>query len=90
MTWNPALLFKQEELESDPTWNNVSGAAKRLHIDEFKMQIKLEIAQLLVNESDLNFVKMHLLHHFSDYFRQIGDLLNVSSELSDKEIMDLK
>jgi len=35
-------------------------------------------------------VKMNLLNNFSDHIRQIGNLLNVSSELQEKAIMDLK
>jgi len=33
---------------------------------------------------------MHLLNHFSDHIRQLGNLLNVNSELPVKEMMDLK
>jgi len=74
-------LDKQEEQESDPTWNNHSAAAKHLRVDEDKMQIESEIAQHLVDESDFHFVKMHLLNHFSDHIRQLANLVNVSSEL---------
>ena len=83
-------LDKQEERESDPAWNNLSAAAKRRRVDEDKTQIESEIAQHLVDESDFNFVKMHLLNHFSDHIRQLGNLLNVSSELPEKAMMDLK
>jgi len=83
-------LDKQEEWESDPAWNKLSPAAKRHCVDEDKMQIESEIAQHLVDESDFNFVKMHLLNHFSDHIRQLGNLLNVSSELPEKAMMDLK
>jgi hypothetical protein len=83
-------LDKSEEQESDPTWNNLSVAAKCRRIDEDKMQIESEIAQHLVDESDFNFVKMHLLNHFSDNIRQLGNLLNVSSKLPEKAMMDLK
>ena len=54
------------------------------------MQIRSEIAHHLVDESDFDFVKMHLLNHFSDHIPQHGNLLNVSSELSEKARMDLK
>jgi len=77
-------LDKQEERESDPAWNNLSLAAKRLRVDEDKMQIESEIAQHLVNESDFSFVKMHLLNHFCDHIRWLGNLLNVSSKLPKK------
>jgi len=83
-------LDKQEERESDPAWNNDSAAAKRRRVDEDKTQIELDIAPHLVDESDFNFVKMHLLNHLSDHIRQLGNLLNVSSELPEKAMMDLK
>jgi len=83
-------LDKQEEWGSDPTWNNLSAAAKRGQVDEDRTQIESEIAQHLVDESDFNFVKMDLLNHFSDHIRQLGKPLNVSSELQQKAMMDLK
>jgi hypothetical protein len=33
---------------------------------------------------------MHLLNHFSDHIRQLGNLLNVRSELPEKAMMDYK
>jgi hypothetical protein len=54
------------------------------------MQIESEIAQHFVNESDLNFVKMHLLNHFSDHICQLHNLLNVTSELPEKVMMYFK
>jgi thiaminase len=54
------------------------------------MQTQSEIAQHLVHELDFNFVKMHLLNHVSDHIRQLGNLLNVSSELPEKAMMDIK
>jgi hypothetical protein len=83
-------LDKQEEWESDPAWNNLSAAAKRRWVDEDKTQIESEIAQHLVDESDFNFVRMHLLNHFSDHICQLGNLFNVSSELPEKAMMDYK
>jgi len=65
-------------------------AAKHRRVDEDKMQIESEIAHHLVDQSDFNFVKMHLLNHFSDHIRQLGNILNVSSELPEKAMMDLK
>jgi len=81
---------KQEEWESDPPWNNLSAAAKWCRVVEEKTQIEWEIAQHLVDELDFNFVKMHLLNDFSDHIRQLGNLLNVSSELPENAMMDLK
>jgi hypothetical protein len=83
-------LDKQEERESDPAWNNLSAAAKRCRIDEDKTMTESDIAQHLVDKSDFNFVKMHLLNHFSEHICQLGNLLNVSSELPEKAMMDLK
>jgi len=60
-------LDEQEDRESDPASNNLSAATKRHRVDEGKTHIESEIAQHLVNESDFNFVKMHLLNHFSDH-----------------------
>jgi hypothetical protein len=74
-------LDKQEEWESDPAWNNLSAAAKHHRVDEDKMPVESEIAKHLVDESDFNFVKMHLMTHFSDHIRQLGSLSNSSSEL---------
>ena len=83
-------LDKKEEWESNPAWNNLSAAAKRRCVDEDEMQIEWEIAQHLVDESDFNFVKMHLLNDSSDHIRQLGNLSNVSSELPEKAMMDPK
>jgi len=54
------------------------------------MQIKGKIEQHLVNESDFNFLMMHFLNHFCDHIYPLGNLLNVSSELPEKAIMDLR
>jgi len=83
-------LDKQEEWESDPAWNDLSAAAKRRRVDVDITQIESGIAQHLVDESDFNFVKMHLLNHFSNHIRQLGNLVNVSSELPEKGMMDRK
>jgi len=83
-------LDRQEERESDPAWNNFSVAAKCHRVDEEKTHIESEIAQHLVDESDFNFVEIHLLNHFSDHIRELGNILDVSSELTEKAMMDLK
>jgi len=80
----------QEEWESDTDWNTLSAPAKRRHVDDDKIQIESEIAQYLVDESDLNFVKMHLLTHFCDHILQLGNLVNVSFELPEKAMMYLE
>jgi hypothetical protein len=83
-------LEHQEERGSHPAWNNLSVAAKCCCIEEDKTQIKSEIGQHFVNESDINFVKMNLLNHSSDDIRQLGNLVNVSSEHPEKAMMDLE
>jgi len=54
------------------------------------MQMDSGIAQHLVDESDFNFVKIHLLDHFSDHIHQHGNLLDLSSELPEQTIKDLE
>jgi len=81
---------KQEERESYLAWNNLSAPGKLRRVDEDRTQIESGIAQHLADESDFNFVKMHLLNHFSDHIRQLGNLLNVSSELPEEAMMDHK
>jgi len=83
-------LDKKEQLDSDPTWDYVSVAAKCRCVDEHQTQIKSQIAEHLVDESDFNFVMMPLLNHFSDYFRQLGNFLNICTELPEKVMMDHK
>jgi len=80
----------QEEWQCDPAWKNLSMAAKHRCIDEDETQIKSDIVQHLVAESHFNLVMMHLPNHFSDHICQLGNLINVSSELPEKAMMDLK
>jgi len=83
-------LDKQEERESDPAWSNHSAAAMHCLVDDYKTQIKLEIAQHLADELDFNYVTIHLLNHFSDHIRQVGNLFNVCSKLPEQSMRDLK
>jgi len=83
-------LDLHHELNSNPTLSNLWVAAKRHYVDEDKMLIKSEIAQHVVDKLDFNFVTMHLLNHFSDHIRQHRNLLNASSELPEKPMMDPK
>jgi hypothetical protein len=48
-------LVKQNEWESDPSWNNFTAAAKNHCIDEHKIQIKAGGAQHVVDKSNFNF-----------------------------------
>jgi hypothetical protein len=59
-------LNKQQEWESNHTWNNLSAAAKRYCIKHDKAHIDSEIAPHLVNISDNNVVPMRTLNHSSD------------------------
>jgi hypothetical protein len=86
---NQLTLDTQNEQQSDRAGNNVSADAKCWRVDEDKIQIESQIAQHLADESDFNFVKMHLLNHFSDHIRQLGNLLHVSFELSHRDVRDL-
>jgi len=63
-------LDEQEVWESDPLRGNLSVAVKPYTIDVYKMQMKSDIAQHILNKSDFNYVKMHLVNHFTDYIRQ--------------------
>jgi len=83
-------LDKQEEWEWDPAWKRHSAAAEGSHIDEDTTQMESEIAQHLVDESDFNFVNMHLLNHFFDHIWPVGNNLNASSDLPERVMMDLK
>jgi len=83
-------LDKLEEWESDPTWNNLLGAATHRQVDDDEMQIKLEIAQHFVDELDFNFVKIPVLNRFSDHIHLLGNLSNASCEFPERVMMDLK
>ena len=52
--------------------------------------IEQEVDQHLTDESDINFVKMHLPCHFGKSIRQLGHLLNLTSEYYEHEMIDIK
>jgi hypothetical protein len=52
------------------------------------MQFESETAQHLVDKSDVNFVKIHLLNHFSDQIRHVANLLIPSFEIPERTMMD--
>jgi hypothetical protein len=52
------------------------------------MQIKSEITQHLDDESGFHFVKMYLLHHFSDHICQRHNFLDVRSKLPGKAMIN--
>jgi hypothetical protein len=81
---------KQQEWMSDPAWNNHSASAKCHRVDDDQRHIKSEIAQLLVDESDFDVVKIHILNQFSDHICQHFNLFNVIFELPENAMMEGK
>jgi hypothetical protein len=76
--------------ESERGWRSQAKAAKTNRIEQDRQMIKLQVQANLSEKSDFNFVKMHLLTHSSHDIRQLGHLSNVSSELLEHTIMDMK
>jgi hypothetical protein len=83
-------LDAQEVREREPTGYNLSVSAKHCRIDENKTLSMSEFAQHHVYKSDCNFMKMHLLNHFSDHIRQVGNHLYAITELLGRVIINLK
>jgi hypothetical protein len=83
-------LDKLEAWESDPAWNKLCAAAKCHSIDEDELQIESAIAEHLVDQSDLNFVKVHPLNNFFDHIHRLGNQLHVCYELPGTVRMDHK
>ena len=52
--------------------------------------IKQEVEQHLTDESDFNFVTMHLPCHFGKSIHQLDHLLNLTSEYYEHEMIDIK
>ena len=97
MTKKSALELRQElsaELkiarESAGDWHRLSSTAKTRRIDEDRSIVKYEVDQHLTEESDFNFVKMHLPIHFGESIRQLGHLSNLTAELYEHEMIDIK
>lgn len=80
----------QDDLQSHPSCSNISVAVNPCCIDEDRLQSWSEVAQHLVNESDFNFVRMHLLNHCFDNTRLLGNLSTASSQLPQRAMMELK
>ena len=59
-------------------------------MNEDSTQIESQIAQNLVNESEVSQVNINVLKHFCDHFRQLGNLINISSQLTENVMKDLK
>ena len=76
--------------ESSNDWNRLSSAAKTRRIEEDKQIVEQEVEQHLADESDFNFVKMHLPSHFGESIRQLGNLSNLTAEFYEHEMIDIK
>jgi len=79
-----------EDQVSDLASNNLLVAGKCPYVDDDETQIWSEIEKHHVNVSHFNCLRMHLLNHFIEHIRQLGNLLNASSELPEWAIMDSK
>jgi hypothetical protein len=76
--------------ESEPGWRSLWNTAKTHRIEQDRQTIKFEVQANLSEKSDFNFIRMHLLTHFSHHIRPLGDLSNVSSKLPEHAMMDIK
>jgi hypothetical protein len=75
---------------SGEEWKELSNVQKRRVVNEEKIWIKSRVKSCLEEHSDFNFIKLHLLAHFSDYVKELGHLSNVSAELSESMHCELK
>jgi hypothetical protein len=75
---------------SGKDWEKLSKVQKRRLVDEEKTWIKSKVKSFLEEESDFNFIKLHLLAHFSNYVKELGHLSNVSAKLSESLHCELK
>ena len=96
-TKQSALVLRHElseelrtEREESSDWNRLSNAAKARRIEDDRQMIEQEVEQHLTDESDFNFVKMHLPCHFGKSIRQLGHLSNLTSEYYEHEMIDIK
>jgi hypothetical protein len=65
------------ERDSDVSWRRLSKAAKSRQVDNDNAWIQFQIKENLQEESDFNFIKMHLLTHFTEQVKELGHLSNV-------------
>ena len=84
----PEELRTEREKSSD--WNRLSDTVKARRIEDDREMIVPEVEQHLTDESDFNFVKMHLPCHFGKSIRQLGHQLNLTSEYYEHEMIDIK
>jgi DNA-directed RNA polymerase subunit N (RpoN/RPB10)/oligoribonuclease (3'-5' exoribonuclease) len=87
-----AELTKESKAEREATegWDNLSRTAKSRQLNEDKTWIESQVKSLVEEESDFNFIKLHLLTHFSEHVKELGHLTNVSAELSERLHRELK
>ena len=78
------------EREESSDWNRLSNAAKARRIEDNWQMIKQEVEQHLTDESDFNFVKMHLPCHFGKSIGQLGHMSNLTSEYYEHEMIDIR
>ena len=78
------------EHEESSDWNCLSNAAKARRIEDDRQMIEQEVEQHLSDESNFNFVKMHLPCHFGKSIGQLGNLSNLTSEYYEHEMIDIK
>jgi hypothetical protein len=78
------------EREYDVSWRKLSKAAKGRRVDNDNAWIQCQIKEHLQEESDFNFIKMHLLTHFTGHVKALGQLSNVSAQLSEALHGELK
>jgi hypothetical protein len=76
--------------ESAGDWSRLSHAAKARRVEEDRQIVDSEIHQHLTDEADFNFIKMHLPNHFGNSIRQLGHLSNLTAELYEHEMIDIK
>ena len=80
----------KEARESEPGWTRLSVTAKNRQIDRDKALAAMQMEAALKDDSSFNFVKMHLLTHFTSHVKELGHLSNVSSELPETLHRELK
>jgi Plavaka transposase len=78
------------ERDNDETFRRLSKNAKDRCLEEDRIGVETEVEAALKQESHFNFVKMHLLAHFTEHIRDLGHLSNFSAELPEALHRDLK
>lgn len=81
---------KEAELENVLASTYFPTVSNSRHFDDDEMLMQSESAQHLVNEPDFKLLMMHLLNLFFDHIHQLGNLVNLSSELPDNAMKDLQ